>query len=170
MHGIVDEWKRIFPKVRVLPCPTDSDYLDVFSDDDINSDDDMSEDSDDMNGDSDDDMTDVSDELVEDSDGDTTEDSESHTTERRRSTIITTLGRSLPNDPRFEFNDVGSDWFKFRVALWRSLGYSGGYRIKKQFDNMWQTNMEIKIIGWPVVPLKAFCESEPYSTSAHGSC
>lgn len=33
---------------------------------------------------------------------------------------------------------------------------------------MWQTDLEIKTIGWPVMPLKAFADPDLYSTAAYG--
>jgi hypothetical protein len=34
---------------------------------------------------------------------------------------------------------------------------------------MWQTDLEIKTIGWPLMPLEAFADPHLYSTTAHGS-
>jgi hypothetical protein len=47
----------------------------------------------------------------------------------------------------FDF-DYRSYWFVLQTKLWKVLGYPG---ILKKIQYMWQKNLEVEIIGWPVV-------------------
>ena len=132
------------------------------SDDDEDLHDDMTEDSDDdMTEDSDDDMTDseddedLHDDMTEDSDDAMTQDSDDDDD----------LHDDVTEDSERDYFDAsGSGWFKFRIKLWRALGYGEGHLIHEGFGHMWQTNMEIAINGWPVMHLQEFDNAESYSS------
>jgi hypothetical protein len=70
--------------------------------------------------------------------------------------------------PELDFDDYDSVWFILRTKLWRGLGYPKDQLIHDKIQNMWQTNLEIKSIGWPVMPLEAFADPDLYSTTVHG--
>ena len=137
MYNIVEEWQRIFPRLRALPYTADISCLRSYTEgDDMTDglDDNIIEESDeDMTEDSDDDMT-------EDSDVDMTEDSDD--------------------------DEFASSQFNFQIKFWRTLGYGEGYLVHEGFEHMWQTNVETEIIGWPVVPISVFHDPGPYSTTA----
>jgi hypothetical protein len=137
MDNIVEEWQRIFPRLRALPCTADISCLRSYTGGDDMTEGlagNMTEDLDeDMTEDSDDDMTEYSDDdMTEDSDDD----------------------------------EIASSQFNFRIKLWRTLGYGEGYLTHEGFEHMWQTNMETEIIGWPVVPISVFHDPGSYSTTA----
>jgi hypothetical protein len=138
MDNIVEEWQRIFPRLRALPCTADISCLRSYTGGDDMTEGlagNMTEDLDeDMTEDSDDDMTEYSDDdMTEDSDDD----------------------------------EIASSQFNFRIKLWRTLGYGEGHLIHEVFEHMWQTNVETEIIGWPVVPISVFHDPGPYSTTAN---
>jgi hypothetical protein len=138
MDNIVEEWQRIFPRLRALPCTADISCLRSYTGgDDMTEglDDNITEDSDEyMTEYSDDDMTEYSgDDMTEDSDDD----------------------------------EFASSQFNFRIKLWRTLGYGERHLIHEGFEHMWQTNVETEIIGWPVVPISVFHDPGPYSTTAN---
>ncbi|PLB47593.1 hypothetical protein P170DRAFT_510410 [Aspergillus steynii IBT 23096] len=54
-----------------------------------------------------------------------------------------------------------------RTKLWKALGYRRDWLTPDNIQYIWQTNMEIEMIGWPVVPLKAFSDQSPFSTRAN---
>jgi hypothetical protein len=70
--------------------------------------------------------------------------------------------------PRLDFDDYDSDWFVLRTKLWRVLGYPKDQLIHDKIQNMWQTNLEIRTVGWPVMPLEAFSDRDLHSSTAHG--
>ncbi|GAB1198656.1 hypothetical protein APSETT444_007984 [Aspergillus pseudonomiae] len=61
---------------------------------------------------------------------------------------------SFPDD---EEDREDSEWHVIRAKLWQALGYG---KVDDGVDNglhyMWQTNLEIETIGWPVLSSKAF--------------
>lgn len=67
--------------------------------------------------------------------------------------------------PRLDFDDYDSDWFVLRTKLWRVLGYLKDELIHDKIQNMWRTNLEIRTVGWPVMPLEVFCELDLHSSS-----
>lgn len=67
-----------------------------------------------------------------------------------------------PSEPERDYDDYGSDYFILRTKLWKALGYSV---IDEKIQNMWQSNLEIKTVGWPVRPLMAFSNPDAHSTS-----
>lgn len=155
LHKIVEEWHRIFPKLRALPCMADIYCMHPYTDDDEST------------GDSHESLTDDSDDMTDDLDDMT--DNSDDTTEWARSMISEGLGADLSNEPGLDFDEFGSDWLIFRVKLWQALGYGENHLIHEGFGHMWQTNMEIEIIGWPVMPSRAFCDPVSYSTTAYRS-
>jgi hypothetical protein len=70
--------------------------------------------------------------------------------------------------PELDFDDYDSVWFILRTKLWRGLGYPKDQLIHDEIQNMWQTDLEVKTVGWPVMPLEAFADPDLYSTTAHG--
>ncbi|EAW21216.1 uncharacterized protein NFIA_063770 [Aspergillus fischeri NRRL 181] len=74
---------------------------------------------------------------------------------------------SLSSISDFVANSDGQkcEQYTLRRKLWRVLGYGKALDINHKIIYMWQTNLEIKTIGWPVVPLAAFSDPEAYSTS-----
>jgi hypothetical protein len=70
--------------------------------------------------------------------------------------------------PELDFDDYDSVWFTLRTKLWRRLGYPKDQLIHDKIRNMWQNDLEIKTIGWPVMPLEAFSDPDLYSTTANG--
>jgi hypothetical protein len=70
--------------------------------------------------------------------------------------------------PELDFNDYDSVWFTLQTKLWRRLGYAKDQLIHDKIRNMWQNDLEIKTIGWPVMPLEAFSDPDLYSTTANG--
>lgn len=66
--------------------------------------------------------------------------------------------------PGLDFDDYDSAWFILRTRLWRALGYGKDLDSHEKIRYMWQTNREIETVGWPVVPLEAFCDPVPHST------
>ncbi|KAM5447458.1 hypothetical protein MaudCBS49596_005969 [Microsporum audouinii] len=71
------------------------------------------------------------------------------------------------SEPGLDFDDYGTDWFNLRTKLWRALGYGKDLDINDKIQYMWQTNLEIETIGWPVVPLEAFSDPVRHSTTAN---
>jgi hypothetical protein len=117
IRSIATGWRRVFPKLRGMPCTADvySRYM---------------------------------------LDGDSSEESADEA--------------SVSSDeemPRLDFDDYDSDWFVLRTKLWRVLGYPKDQLIHDKIQNMWQTNLEIGTVGWPVMPLEAFCEPDLHSSS-----
>ncbi|GIC87265.1 uncharacterized protein Aud_003649 [Aspergillus udagawae] len=56
--------------------------------------------------------------------------------------------------------------YPLRRKLWRVIGYEEDPDIHHKIAYTWQTNLEIKTIGWPVVPLAAFSDPDTHSTTA----
>lgn len=165
MHNFVEEWQRIFLRLRALPCTADISRLRSHTRGDYmidGLDDNITEDSDEeMTEDSDDNMTeDSEDDITEDSDDDITEDSEDDMTKDSYEGMTEDL----------DGDELGSNRLNFRIKLWRTLGYREGHLIQEGFEHIWQTNMETKIIGWPVVPISVFHDPGPYSTTANWLC
>lgn len=120
IRSIATEWRRVFPKLRGMPCTADvySQYmLDGYS---------SEESADEASVSSDEEM------------------------------------------PGLDFDDYDSNWFILRTKLWRVLGYPKDQLIHDKIQNMWQTNLEIRTVGWPVMPLEAFSDQDQYSSTAHG--
>lgn len=67
------------------------------------------------------------------------------------------------SEPGLDFDKEESD--RLRRKLWRILGYGKDYLLLSQIRYMWQTDFEIKAIGWPVVPSSAFYSPSWHSTS-----
>ncbi|KEY83459.1 hypothetical protein BA78_3082 [Aspergillus fumigatus] len=120
IRSIAREWRRIFPKIRGMPCTADV-YSRYMSDD--------------------------------------------YSSEGSGDEVSVSSDEEVPE---LGFNDYDSVWFILRTKLWRCLGYPKDQFIHDRIQNMWQTDLEIKTIGWPVMPLKAFADPDLYSTAAHG--
>jgi hypothetical protein len=123
IRSIATEWRRVFPKLRGMPCSADvySRYMEE-------------------------------DYLSEELEGDMT-------------SVSVDEEMSL-SEPGLDFDDYESDWFILRTKLWRVLGYRKDSFIYDRIQNIWQTNREIETIGWPVMPLAAFSDSDLHSTTA----
>ncbi|KAJ6126121.1 hypothetical protein N7471_010614 [Penicillium samsonianum] len=120
--------------------------------------DDMTDESDDMTDESDD-MTDESDDMTDESDDISTPD---FLAEDPQTNTLT--ADSDADDRWYDLDEFGTDFFIFRIKLWRALGFGESNLNHEGFAHMWQTDMEIEIVGWPVMPLEAFSDPEPYST------
>lgn len=117
-QSIVTEWRRVFQKLREMPCTVDI-YSKVMQGDHMNED------------------------LEEDSvDGET-------------AAIL----------PGLDFDDYDSDWFVLRTKLWKALGYGKDMDIHDKIEYMWQTNLEIEMIGWLVLSYDAFCDPVRHCTT-----
>ncbi|EEA23678.1 hypothetical protein TMatcc_006758 [Talaromyces marneffei ATCC 18224] len=117
MQSIVTEWRRVFPKLREMPCVADI-YSKIMQGDNI---DDLEED--DVHGE---------------------------------------IAAILPG---LDFDDYDSDWFVLRTKLWKALGYGRDMDIHDKIEYMWQTNMEIEMIGWPVLSSGVFSDPAQHSTA-----
>ncbi|KAH6719408.1 hypothetical protein BKA61DRAFT_630062 [Leptodontidium sp. MPI-SDFR-AT-0119] len=136
IRGIAADWRRIFPKLRGMPCPADVYYKQEA----------------DLNEESERDRASVdADEAMSDLDEESEGDSMGADEEMSLS------------EPGLDFDDYESDWFILRTKLWKVLGYPV---IHDKIQYMWQKNLEIETIGWPVVPLMAFSEPDEHSTTA----
>jgi hypothetical protein len=163
------EWRRIFPKLREMPCPVDIYGLNEISEREIinlNSHNEMppsilegtagSHSSEATERDiftlSSDEET-SSDEW-EDSDEDSEEDSEEDSDEAD--------GHIFSGEPALNYDGFRSDWHFLRIKLWRELHYTQGQSAHDRIANIWTTNFEIEKIGWPVMPLEAYSDPESY--------
>ncbi|RFU25806.1 hypothetical protein B7463_g10531, partial [Scytalidium lignicola] len=161
IQAIATEWRRVFPKLRGIPCPADV-YSSYMQEDDLN------EESGDRAGVSaDEEMSDLSegsgdwDSVSSDEEmADLSEESEGD------SASVGADEDMSPSEPGLDFNDYDSDWFILRAKLWKVLGYGKDMAIHDKIQNMWQKNLEIETIDWPVVPLEAFSDPDGHSTTA----
>lgn len=96
IRGIAADWRRVFPKLRGMPCPADVHYM---QEDGLNKD----SEGDRASVDAVEEMSD----LDEESEGDSMSADE---------------GMSL-SEPGLDFDNYGSDWFIFRTKLWKVLSY-----------------------------------------------
>lgn len=72
------------------------------------------------------------------------------------------------SEPGLDFDDYESNWFILRTKLWRILGYDDKDRLfHDKIQYTWQTNLKIETIGWPVMPLEAFTDSDPHCTTTN---
>ncbi|KAH8805213.1 hypothetical protein F5884DRAFT_846048 [Xylogone sp. PMI_703] len=71
-----------------------------------------------------------------------------------------------PSEPGLDFGDAEGDSFLSRLELWKVLGYKKDRAIHDKIQNMWQKNLEIETVGWPVVPFVAFSDPDKHSTTA----
>ncbi|KAE8397276.1 hypothetical protein BDV37DRAFT_61238 [Aspergillus pseudonomiae] len=122
LQSVATEWRRIFPKLRVIPCPGD-----LYSQS-------MQED-----------------ELGEEIQGD--------------SASLSADEELSSTEPSLDWDDYDSDWFIFRTKLWKVLGYRKDLLIHDKIQYMWQTDLEIEMIRWPIVPLAAFSDPDLHSTT-----
>ncbi|KAK2590418.1 hypothetical protein QQS21_011905 [Conoideocrella luteorostrata] len=123
-QSIVTQWRRIFPRLKEIPCPADiySHYME--KDDPCNE-------------------------------------------AKGNGAGAISLEEMATDEPGLDFDDFESKWFIFRTKLWRALGYGKDLLMHDKILNMWQSNMEIEIIGWPVIPLEAFFDPDSHSTTIH---
>ena len=59
-----------------------------------------------------------------------------------------------------DFDKYDSDWFYMRRRLWKLLGYKMDDcpKVIAGIYHIWQTNFEIEIFDWPIVPMQAFLD------------
>ncbi|RHZ63011.1 hypothetical protein CDV55_106198 [Aspergillus turcosus] len=126
--SLAAEWRRIFPRLRELPCPYDAHSLYTSQDD-----------------------------LSQESDG-------AHASAGADEEM--SLSEPGLDFPGLDFDDYDTDWYNLRTVLWKFLGYDKYENDRGKIQYMWQTDLEIEAIGWPVVPLAAFCDPELHSTTA----
>ncbi|KAE8320733.1 hypothetical protein BDV39DRAFT_211386 [Aspergillus sergii] len=122
LQSVATEWRRIFPKLRGIPCP-----VDLYSQS-------MQED-----------------ELGEEIQGD--------------SAGLSADEEMSSTEPSLDWDDYDSDWFILRTKLWKVLGYRKDLLIHDKIQYMWQTNLEIEVVHWPIVPLAAFSDPDLHSTT-----
>lgn len=156
MHDFVTEWRRVFPKLQTLPCTADIYCLGLYTGDEnmygsLPEDDDIHNESDEL-PDGLDDMADESDDIS--GPEFVAEDPQTNTL----------FANSDEDDRWYDLDEFGTDCFIFRIKLWRALGFGESNLNHEGFAHMWQTDMEIEIVGWPVMPLEAFSDPETYST------
>jgi hypothetical protein len=120
IRSIAREWRRIFPKIKGMPCTAD-----VYSR-----------------------------YMVDD-----------YSSEGSGDEISVSSDEEMPG---LDFDDYDSVWFILRTDRWRGLGDAKDQLIHDKVQNMWQIDLEIKTIGWPVMPLEAFSDPDLYSTTANG--
>jgi hypothetical protein len=174
-YPIVAEWRRIFPKLREMPCPADIYGLDMEKGD--------------LNEISERDFVSLSsyDEIPLSVLEDTEEYQSSETTDRDMLTLssdeeISSYEREdseedssdaseeegeeeepvFPGEWELKYNYFGSDWFFLRIKLWREPQYGQGQSAHDRIASIWRTNLEIMKIGWPVMPLEAYYHPESY--------
>jgi hypothetical protein len=155
------EWRRIFPKLREMPCPVDIYGLNEISEREIinlNGHDEMPLSiSEDTNGSH---SSEASERDIftitsdEETSSDEWEDSEEDSDEDD--------GQVFPGKAELNYNAFRSDWYFLRTKLWRELHYAQGKSAHNRIANIWTTNFEIEKIGWPIMPLEAFYDPEDY--------
>ncbi|KAE8553789.1 hypothetical protein EYB25_005171 [Talaromyces marneffei] len=162
---IVAEWRRIFPKLREMPCPADIYGIDMERGNmndtsernivNIRSNDEtplsVLEDTEEYNSVM---LTLSNDEQMF---LDESEDSEADSSEEEEEEEAV-----FPGEPELNYNYFGSDWFSLRIKLWRELQYGQGQFTHDRMASIWRTNLEIEKIGWPVMPLEAYSDPESY--------
>jgi hypothetical protein len=143
---LVEEWRRVFPKVRAMPCPGDMDLSPaVLAMLDEESELEMMSLYDDHSSD---DGADADDEIEE---------------------TDTEIENENEEEPPTIPDEYRTNWFKLRMRLWRALGYRGDPTVHVQVQSMWRTNTQIETVGWPVMPLEAYASPIAYSTSTNES-
>ncbi|KAL2833956.1 hypothetical protein BJY01DRAFT_89753 [Aspergillus pseudoustus] len=72
--------------------------------------------------------------------------------------FINLTDNTTSSEPDLSFDETsGSPWRRFRELLWGALGFKvPPRRFYPPMKHMWQSDLEIETIGWPVVPLLAF--------------
>uniref|UniRef100_A0A093UQ52 F-box/LRR-repeat protein 4 n=2 Tax=Talaromyces marneffei TaxID=37727 RepID=A0A093UQ52_TALMA len=166
---LVAEWRRIFPKLREMPCPADIYGIDMERGNmndtsernvvNIRSNDETSlsvlEDTEEYHSDM---LTLSSDEeMFSDESEDSEEEASEEGEEEEEDEEVV-----FPGEPELNYNYFGSDWFFLRIKLWRELQYGQGQFTHDRIANIWRTNLEIEKIGWPVMPLEAYSDPESY--------
>ena len=68
-------------------------------------------------------------------------------------------------DSALAFDDNHYDCSALRRRFWRLLDYGTNTEIFDRVCYMWQANLEIKMLGWPVVPMSAFQDPDRHSTT-----
>ena len=144
-------WRKVFPGLRIVPCSADK--YSKYWDEDIEDIDNVSEEELDLE------IGDASEEELDLESGDASEE------ELDLESGDISEEEIASQEPPLDFDDHGSRWFLLRVLLWRTLGYERESCHIDKLLNMWQFNLEIDIIKWPVVPFEAFLDSTEYSTS-----
>jgi hypothetical protein len=170
---IVAEWRRIFPKLREMPCPADIYGLDMEKGDlnEISERDVVSlssydeiplsilEDTEEYHSSETterDILTLSSDEEVSSDESEDSEEDSSEASEEEEEEEV------FPGEQELNHNYIGSDWFFLRIKLWRELQYGQGQLAHDRIASIWRTNLEIEKIGWPVMPLEAYSDPESY--------
>lgn len=83
--------------------------------------------------------------------------------------MITTYSDSDLEHMGWDVNNLGDDqssyWRTLRISLWKLLRYNMddelGSILLPEY-HMWQTNFEIDILGWPVIPSEVYLKPENY--------
>lgn len=134
---LTSEWRRVFPKLRAMPCPEDIPNLHIEKKEPSDlGEPSLSEDEEEMSAD----------EQEEEEEEDVEQYSDQEDWEFEASLQYVVL------NPRA----VNNDWFFVRVQLWRELNYAGDKYTYDEIAVLWQRNFEVENIGWPVFPLEVF--------------
>ncbi|KAE8320784.1 hypothetical protein BDV39DRAFT_211329 [Aspergillus sergii] len=73
-----------------------------------------------------------------------------------------------PSFPDTDDEDSYFDWDSSMLKVWRALNYEEyDESTVEQFQYMWETNLEIQTVGWPVVSTDAFIRPRWCSMSAN---
>ncbi|KAJ5498730.1 hypothetical protein N7453_007781 [Penicillium expansum] len=107
----------------------------------------------------DDDMHDESDELPDELDDISSPD---YAAENPQTNTLT--AGCDADDHWYVLDEFGTDCFIFRIKLGRALGFGESNLNHEGFGHIWQTDMKIEIVGWPVMPFEAFSDPKPYYT------
>lgn len=164
---LVAEWRRIFPKLREMPCHADIYGLDMKKGDleEISERDVVSlssyeeiplsvlEDTEEYHSSE----TTESDMLTLSSDEEISSDESEDVEEEEEEAEAV-----FPSEQELNYNYFGSDWVVLRIKLWRELRYGPSQTAYDRFASIWRTNLEIEKIGWPVMPLEAYSDPESY--------
>ena len=168
MQDFVTEWRRVFPKLQTLPCTADIYCMGLYTGDEnmygsLPEDNDVHDESDELPDELDDmtdeldDMTDESDDMTDESNDMTDESNDISSPDFVAEDPQTNTSTADSADDRwYDLDEFGTDCFIFRIKLWRALGFGESNLNHEGFGHMWQTDMEIEVVGWPVMPLEAF--------------
>lgn len=65
--------------------------------------------------------------------------------------------------------EITRDKVKLRRRLWKMLGYPDTSSAFHSMSLKWQTDLEIELLGWPLIPTEVFADPQQYSTRTHSA-
>lgn len=169
LQRIATEWSRVFPRMRRAPCASDVYGPEIHVEEDTSSresdgdDDNWSTDNDsevslgDPGRDLDFDEHDTEHTSSRESDGD----DDNRSADKDSEVSLGNPGRDL------DFDEYDPDWSRLRRRLWRFLDYNieDLRQVIAGTKHMWQTNLEIEIFDWPIIPMQAFVDPRTYPSA-----